>query len=61
MKVIIGRYFVDVNDNTIIDTQKEIWVRERVAVFTWTDIDDNILEEKFSEIYDLVKGTIENE
>ena len=61
MKVRIGRYFVDVNDNTIIDTQKEIWVRERVAVFTWTDIDDNILEEKFSEIYDLVKGTIENE
>ncbi len=61
MKVRIGRYFVDVNDNTIIDTQKEIWVRERVAAFTWTDIDDNILEEKFSEIYDLVKGTIENE
>ena len=39
MKVIMGKYVIDVNENDIRKSRKTSWVSQRVKAFEWTGID----------------------
>lgn len=56
MKVMIENYVIDVNEESIATSKRSSWISARVRAFSWTGIDKAVLAEKFSEIYDLVKG-----
>lgn len=56
MRIIIGGYNIDINVDTAKQSKKSTWVRDRVKSFLWTGIDREVLEEKFTEVYDLILG-----
>lgn len=56
MKIMIENYTIDVNEESIITSKRSSWINARVRAFAWTGIDKAVLAEKFSEVYDLVKG-----
>ena len=55
MKVIMGKYVIDVNESDIRKSRKTSWVGQRVKAFEWTGIDRDVLTEKFSEVFDSIK------
>lgn len=55
MKVIMGKYMIDVNESDIRKSRKTSWVSQRVKAFEWTGIDRDVLTEKFSEVFDSIK------
>lgn len=57
MKIKIGKYTIDINENSLIKSKKANWVNSRVKSLDWTGISKDVLEEKFSEVYDVIKGT----
>ena len=57
MKMIIGKYVIDVNENDIRKSRKTSWVSQRVKAFEWTGIDRDVLTDKFSEVFDSIKGS----
>ena len=57
MKIKIGKYTIDINENSLVKSKKANWVNSRVKSFDWTGISKDVLEEKFSEVYDVIKGT----
>lgn len=61
MKIVIGNYAIDINEDEIRKSRRSSWVSGRVKAFEWTRIDRNILTEKFTEVYNLVRGTTEDE
>lgn len=61
MKMVIGKYNIDVNEDDIRKSRRSSWVGKRVKAFEWTGIDCIILQEKFTEIYDMIKGVTSEE
>lgn len=57
MKIKIGKYTIDINENSLVKSKKANWVNSRVKSLDWTGISKDVLEEKFSEVYDMIKGT----
>lgn len=57
MKIKIGKYTIDINENSLVKSKKANWVNSRVKSLDWTGISKDVLEEKFSEVYDVIKGT----
>ena len=57
MKIKIGKYTIDINENSLVRSKKANWVNSRVKSLDWTGISKDVLEEKFSEVYDIIKGT----
>ncbi len=57
MKIKIGKYTIDINENSLVKSKKANWVNSRVKSLDWTGISKDVLEEKFSEVYDIIKGT----
>ena len=57
MKIKIGKYTIDINENSLVKSKKANWVNSRVKSLDWTGISKDVLEEKFSEVYDVLKGT----
>ena len=58
MRVIIGGYNISINVDNSLKAKKSTWVRDRVKSFLWTGIERKILEDKFSEVYDLINGEV---
>ena len=58
MRVIIGGYSISINVDNALKAKKATWVRDRVKSFLWTGIERKILEDKFSEVYDLINGEV---
>lgn len=58
MRVIIGGYNIDINVENATGARKSTWVSQRVKSFLWTGISRKVLEEKFSEVYDLINGEV---
>ena len=58
MRVIIGGYNISINVDNVLKAKKATWVRDRVKSFLWTGIERKILEDKFSEVYDLINGEV---
>lgn len=54
MKIKIGKYTIDINENSLVKSKKANWVNSRVKSLDWTGISKDVLEEKFSEVYDIV-------
>ena len=57
MKVIIGNYSIDFNEEKIMNTKRVIYINSRVKSLEWTGIDRDTLTEKVSEVYDIVRET----
>ena len=57
MKIKIGKYTIDINEDSLVKSKKANWVNSRVKSLDWTGISKDVLEEKFSEVYDMIKGT----
>lgn len=57
MKIKIGKYTIDINEDSLVKSKKANWVNSRVKSLDWTGISKDVLEEKFSEVYDIIKGT----
>lgn len=55
MKVTIGNYSIDFNEEKIKVTKKAIYINSRVKALEWTGIDRDTLTEKVSEVYDIVR------
>lgn len=55
MKVTIGNYSIDFNEEKIRATKKTKYINSRVNALEWTGIDRDTLTEKVSEVYDIVR------
>lgn len=56
MKVKIGRFHVDLNESVIKKKKKAVYVAQMVKSLAWTGISPEMLENKLSEVYDMVKA-----
>lgn len=56
MRVIIEGYNIDINVESVKNTTKAKWVKDRVKSFLFTGINKKVLELKFSDVFDLCSG-----
>lgn len=57
MKVKLATFSIDFNEEVIRKSRKASYVASTVKSLKWTGIDPEILTEKVTEVYDLVKGS----
>lgn len=55
MKITIGNYSIDFNEKKIMDTKRAIFINSQVKALEWTGIDREILTEKVTEVYDIIR------
>lgn len=55
MKVTIGNYSIDFNEEKIRSMKRATYINSRVKSLEWTGIDREVLTEKVSEVYDIVR------
>lgn len=55
MKVTIGNYSIDFNEEKIRSMKRATYINSRVKALEWTGIDRDTLTEKVSEVYDIVR------
>lgn len=56
MKVKIATFLIDFNEEVIKKSRKASYISSAVKSLKWTGIDPQVLTEKVTEVYDLVKG-----
>ena len=57
MKIKIGKYTIDINENSLVKSKKANWLNPRVKSLDWTGTSKDLLEEKSSEVFHIIKGT----
>lgn len=56
MKVKIATFLIDFNEEVIKKSRKASYISSTVKSLKWTGIDPQVLTEKVTEVYHLVKG-----
>lgn len=56
MKLVIGEYTINLNEEVMKEMKKSSYVRKMTKSLGWTGIDPVFLEKKITEAYELING-----
>ena len=56
MKLGIGKYRINLNEETMRRMKREAYVKKMKKILSWTDIDSEVLESRLIECFNLVLG-----
>lgn len=55
MKVRIGTFSIDFNEEAIRTAKKEAYIRDTARSLAWTGLDEKTLTQRITEVYETVK------
>lgn len=56
MKIVIDKYRINLNEEVMRETRRDVWVRRMLKALKWTGIDHVLLKERLIECFNLVRG-----
>ena len=56
MKIVIDKYRINLNEEVMRETRRDVWVRRMLKALKWTGIDPVLLKERLIECFNLVRG-----
>ena len=59
MKIVIGKYRISLNEETMRRMKREAYVKKMKKILSWTGIDSEILESRLVECFNMVTGAVD--